>query len=266
MANAVKRFFNCLQYKYLIHFDKRIKYQRKHVLQIPIIIINYNQLESLKKLVSFLIERQFQNIIIVDNSSTYIPLKNYYKAIRNQVTIEMMDKNYGHMVFFQNQSLLEKYAKGYYVLTDPDIIPNANLPIDFMDTLINKLDRYQYKIVKVGFALDLETIPEEYPLKENVLMWEQKYWTDLVEKDTYRAHIDTTFALYKPYYPNKFYVKENEFFKAIRIAGNFTCKHMGWYINPKELSSEQIFYTQTSNSSASWKFDEAGNLDSTYEY
>lgn len=68
---------------------------------IPFIIINFNQLFYLQKLVNFAISRGFKKIIIIDNVSTYPPLLEYYKEIRSKVTIERMDKNYGHMVFFE---------------------------------------------------------------------------------------------------------------------------------------------------------------------
>lgn len=240
--------------------------QRKHPNSVPVIIINYNQLENLKKLVASLQDRKIENIVIIDNKSDYPPLLNYYEEIKGHVKVEFMSKNHGHLVFFNNKNLQERYGKGYYFLTDADILPNPNLPHDFVEIMIKKMDRYFNQILKVGFALDLETIPDTYPLKEKVYNWESQFWLNEVEKDVYLANVDTTFALYKPGYPLKFNVHPDLFYRAIRLGGNFTCKHVGWYLDPKNLTQEQIHYMKTSSTSNTWKFDENGNLISVNDY
>lgn len=262
----LKRLKHYIQYLYIIKFDAFIQQQRKNPLSIPIIIINYNQLDNLRILVSFLLERKIENIIIVDNNSTYPPLLDYYRTIRDLVKVEIMNKNHGHMVFFENKILQEKYARGYYFVTDADIIPNENLPLNFIELMIKKMDKYNFSIQKVGFALDIKTIPDHYPLKQKVLNWESQYWKKELETDIFMAPVDTTFALYKPKYPANFKVKPSKFYRAIRLAGNFTCKHMGWYLDHKNLSEEQIYYINTSSESASWKFDNEGKLDSLSDY
>jgi len=190
---------------------------------------------------------------------------DYYKSINGKVTVERMHENHGHMVFFKNRSLLEKYAKGYYVVTDADISLNPAMPKDFMNSLLKLMDRYHYHILKAGLALDLETIPDYYPLKEKVKNWEAKFWSDQLEEHVFKADIDTTFALYKPNYPLRFNIN-NQFYKAVRIAGKFTCKHMGWYLDPENLTAEQLYYMSTSSISNSWKFDEEGKLKSNEDY
>ena len=52
------------------------------------------------------------------------------------------------------------------------------------------------------------------------------------EYEMYAGWIDTTFCLYNKKY---FYAGVN-FLDAIRIAGNFTCKHLPWYKDPKVIS------------------------------
>ncbi|MCL1662661.1 hypothetical protein M2T78_00225 [Elizabethkingia ursingii] len=254
----MKKIIRSLYYQYLLLFNHTIKKQRKDTSEIPVIIINFNQLHYLKQLVDFLLIRNFKNIIIIDNKSDYPQLLDYYREINNEVTIELMDKNYGHKVFFESKELLSKYGKGYYILTDSDIIPNHHLPQNFVDILISVMEQNFEMVNKVGFALDLKSIPDTYPVKTKVLKWENQYWENELDKDIYLAHIDTTFALYKPGYPKRF--KDNDFYKAIRIAGNFTAIHGGWYINPKELSEENKHYLKTSNNSASWKINENGEL------
>lgn len=266
LKKKIKTFSKEILYNYLRIFNPLVKEQRKKPNSIPVIIINFNQLHNLKNLVSFFLSRKIENIVIIDNKSDYPPLLEYYKTIQSEVKVELMSENHGHTVFFENEHLQKKYGQGYYFVTDADILPNPNLPPDFIATMIKKMDKYNKRILKVGFALDIETIPDYYPLKEKVIKWESRFWENELEKNIFFAGVDTTFALYKPFYPSKFKVKPDEFFDAIRIAGPFTCKHMGWYLNPVDLTEEQIHYIKTSSSSNSWKFDEEGNLDSYVAY
>lgn len=266
MKRKITEFWNLLVYNHLNTFSKTVKKQRVSPDKIPFIIINYNQLEHLNNLIIFLQDRQIKNIVIIDNKSTFEPLLEYYKNISKGITVELMPKNHGHMVFFENQNLQEKYGKGYYFITDADILPNKNLPKHFVQQMLKIMDKHNKKITKVGFALDLNTIPDYYPLKEKVIQWEKKFWEVKLEENIFDAQIDTTFALYKPGFPKRYKVKSYDFYNAVRIAGNYTCKHMGWYLDPKNLSEEQQYYINTSSSSNSWKFDKHGQLDSDYNY
>lgn len=130
----------------------------------------------------------------------------------------------------------------------------------FVLDLIKTMEKYHFNICKVGFALRIDDLPQHYPLKEKVIKWEKQFWTKKVNKtdNIYYAEIDTTFALYKPFYKRTKF--QNFFNKGIRIGGNFTCMHGGWYIDPNNMTDEQINYFRTSNSSSSWIFDKKGNL------
>lgn len=255
---------NSFYYEFLKRTNRIIINQRKNPNTIPIIIVNFNQLEYLKKLLDFLEQRKFENIVIIDNKSTYPPLLDYYKTISSNVKIEYMDDNFGHLVFFKKRKLQEKYAKGYYILTDADIVPNNNLPTNFVDVMIGLLDKYFNITSKIGFALRIDDIPDYFPLKSKVINWERQFWANQLSENIYKADIDTTFALYKPKYPIKF---ENiEYIKAVRIAGLYTCKHGGWYKNPHNMTEEEIFYQKTANSSGSWNFDENNNTKGALNY
>jgi len=237
-------------------FNKTVRAQKRDTSLIPIIIINYNRLKYLEELVYFLISREHKNIIIIDNKSSYPPLLEYYKTIQNRVTIEYMDQNYGHMVFWINDNLYRKYSKGYYIITDSDIIPNSFLPLDYIRTMRKFLDKNK-DIVKVGFALRIDDIPDSYKQKQNVIEWEKQFWQKTIEKDIYKAKIDTTFAIYPPRY--KFY-NRNFFYQALRLGDVFTAKHGGWYIDNENLSEEDKFYFYRATTSSSWRLDENGNF------
>lgn len=237
-------------YRFFLLQNSFVRAQRKKPLSIPIIIINFNQVFYLKKQIDFYLERGFENIVIIDNNSSFPPLIEYYEEIRDLVKIEYMEKNFGHLVFFKNKNLQKKYGKGYFVITDADIVPNKNLPTNFMNILIQKLHQYFDTVNKVGFALEISNIPNYFPYKEKVLTWENKHWESEIEKDCYLTKIDTTFALYKPNYPSRF--SGINFYNGLRIAGNFTAIHGGWYKNPNQLTEEEKFYEEHASSSASW--------------
>lgn len=258
-SKLIEKTYNYLHYFLSIKLNKNLKKQRQNPKSIPVIIINYNQLYYLKILVNFLQERKFENIIIVDNNSDYPPLLEYYKSIKEFITIETMSSNLGHLVFFENKDLQKKYGNGYFVLTDPDIVPNSNLPEDFLGQMIAILDDYFSTTTKVGFALDLETIPDTFPLKQKVLKWEKKFWKNKLKDNLYRANIDTTFALYKPYYPKHY--KDLPFFQGVRVADQYTAIHGGWYIDPLQYSEENLHYINSVDKSSSWKLDNHGKHD-----
>ncbi len=236
---------------------------------IPVIIINFNQLFYLEQLIDFLILKKTKNIIIVDNCSTYLPLLDYYKKIsENQnITIEIQNENLGHLVFWRNRELYKKYSEGFFVITDADIVPNENLNNDYLKIMLNLLIK-NYEFTKVGFALNIENIPDYYSLKQKVLNWESQYWNSETEKNCYNADIDTTFALYWPKVDRIVKNTHPYFFKAIRMGADFTAKHGGWYLDNENLSDEQLFYLNTSNGSNSWKMDINGILkgDFTNDY
>ncbi|KQT15507.1 hypothetical protein ASG31_14695 [Chryseobacterium sp. Leaf404] len=241
-----------------------LSYQKKRPFQIPIIIINFNQLYFLRTQVEFYIKRGFSNIVIVDNHSTYPPLLEYYRSIEHQVKIEYMSQNYGHLVFFKREELYRKYGKGYYVITDADILPNEKLPENFMFNLITFLHKYQKKVLKVGFALRLDDIPETNNTKQKIINWEQKFWIDECEPDIFYADIDTTFALYSTA-PTEIKLKSAWFFRGLRFAGDYAARHGGWYIDNNNLTDEQNFYAENANSSSSWLANKEGEILGDYK-
>lgn len=248
---------NYIYRTYDLNFNLTVQKQLRNLKEIPVIIINFNQLFYLKQLVDFLIRRKFKNIIIIDNKSTYPPLLEYYKEIQSNVKLELMKDNYGHLVFFNNKNLQKKYGKGFYIVTDADIVPSENLPEDFLKKMLIHLRKHWCEISKVGFALRLDDIPEGNILKNKILQWEKKFWMASVE-DIYVAPIDTTFALYKPNYPNRY--DQVHFFSAHRFAKDFTASHGGWYINQMNLTEEQKFYVESASPSSSWLHSEK-NVD-----
>ena len=223
---------------------------------IPIIIISFNQLFYLKQLIDFLKEHKYKNIVIIDNNSSYKPLLDYFDTIASTVTLHRLKENCGHLVFWNNKELFKKYSKGYYVVTDPDIVPVNECPEDFVLHFKRILDR-NYQVTKVGFSLKIDDIPDSNPNKQKVIDWESQFWNNQNKEGDYYASIDTTFALYRP---KSDYKNLSYFLRAIRTNQPYTAIHGGWYFDIKNLTDEQNNYLKIANESSSWNIDINGKL------
>lgn len=215
--------------------------------QIPIYIIVFNSLTYLKKLLKFLESCGYENIHIIDNCSTYPPLLKYLSTTHHHV--HQMDRNYGYMVFYESGKFDDVIQNQYYVLTDPDIVPGEDCPENFMDVFWNLL-QCTPDVNKVGFALRIDDLPDGYKNKNLVLSWEANFWTRPLKNnmglEVYDAKIDTTFALYRP---KKYWINPDRK-SALRVAGEYSARHLPWYQCVE--TPEQEFYKNTSDSSASW--------------
>ncbi|APU69096.1 glycosyltransferase [Christiangramia flava] len=255
---------NWIKIKFRLHlnfyrrFNTLIKDQYKDFRRIPILIISFNQLHYLKGLIDFLDKHDYRNIIIIDNNSTYKPLREYLASIEHRITVYRLPENYGHNVVFKRKDLFDKYLKGYYVITDSDVVPIKECPPDFLKFFKDILDQNS-KVRKVGFGLKIDDIPDSNPQKHNILKRQSKFWDkDKKTAEGYYAEIDTTFALYRP---KSFNFLPVPYFSGIRTTFPYLAHHGGWYIDPKKLTSEQEYYLKTSNNSGSWKLNDDGSLE-----
>ena len=77
---------------------------------IPIVIIAWNSYTFVKSFVSFLKLLPTNDIIILDNNSTYPKLHKYYDAIErklgDRIKIIRLQKNYGNEVYLTRKDLL----------------------------------------------------------------------------------------------------------------------------------------------------------------
>ena len=73
------------------------------------------------------------------------------------------------------------------------------MPDDFIEKFILLLQKYP-KALKAGFSICIDDLPDHYKLKEKVIEWESVFWKEEIEPNIFKALIDTTFAVYKPYF------------------------------------------------------------------
>ncbi len=214
---------------------------------IPVYIISFNRLSDLKKLVHFLEQAGLGNIHIIDNASSFPPLLDYYKSL--PYPIHRMDKNYGHMVFYEADEFKDVRENQYYILTDPDILPIEECPHDFMKLFYDLLQKYP-KATKVGFALKTDDLPEQNRMNKLIIKWEQQFYKHRLnwpKPDVYLSSLDTTFALYRP---KKEWKKG--FYTAIRTGYPYEARHLPWYKDLNDLTEEDKFYNSFDCGSGHW--------------
>jgi hypothetical protein len=224
---------------------------RKDPKKIPIVIICWNTLTFIRNLINQL--KSYPNpIILLDNKSTYTPLLDYYKEIKaelkDKIEIRFLDTNYGSNVYLELKNTLPKV----FILSDPDIELNKNMPQNFAEILYTLSNKY--KVYKVGAALNINDKDQfvRCAQKGNPLYeYQLRYWKDRIpnkDYELYKAAVDTTFCLIN----SKYKIKNiNPVEPAIRIAGDFTVKHLPWYKNFLNDIPEDELYMYLNNNKSS---------------
>ena len=220
-------------------YRRREKFWREHdridFFRIPIFIISYNRLTYLKGLVAQLKRMGYSNINIIDNHSTYKPLLEYYES--TDCKVFHMTKNHGHMVFWECDEF-RPYRNELYVVTDPDILPVDDCPVDFMEKLYHCLKKYP-GIRKAGMSLKIDDIPKDAPLHDDVIRWESRFYRAKVPfTNCYVADVDTTLALYMPDCLNL----SKNFLFAVRLGEPYQLRHLPWYKTKIEITQEDREY------------------------
>lgn len=208
----------------------------------PLIINNFNRLEYLKQLLAWLEKAGMKRVFILDNASSYPPLLEFYRNCKYPAFI--LDENVGHTAFWDtNFALL--FKNQHYILSDPDVVPIEECPLNVIEYFYKLLDKYP-EITKVGFGLKIDDLPDHYSRKKEVVEWEKQFWKEEIEPGVYKADIDTTFALYRP---NTWYQQKG---KTLRTGYPFFMKHLPWYINDENLNQEENFFRKTASKKSSW--------------
>lgn len=179
------------------------------------------------------------NIMILDNKSTCEDTVRYLKTLPH--TVFWRDENLGPWISPHVNSDIYDILPSKFILTDPDLQFNPNLPSNFIEIMAELSDRHSCE--KIGFALDIsdfgDMFQSRYVDELTIYDWEKTFWERKVDDATYELYnsdIDTTFCLINKQHIN------NEY--HIRIAGNFTAKHLPWYRNNK-IHNDYENYTQS---------------------
>jgi hypothetical protein len=210
----------------------------------PILLNNFNRLSSTRSMYGFLKNRGFSNVIILDNHSTFPPLLSWYATLREEELIKF-PTNYGSTCLFDSGYLEKVMDQEYIVYSDSDLELNPNMPEDFLEIMKSKLLTYNER--KIGLALRIDDVPLNCYKNciTGTIDHERQFWRDELEKDLYRALVDTTFCLLRwPQYHD---------LGALRIAGNFTARHLPWYQDYATLNEEEKYFVENSNHQSNFR-------------
>lgn len=218
--------------------------------QYPVFIPVRDRLGPLRDLVAWLESVGQEEIWLIDNDSTYEPLVEYLAASPHHVL--RLGHNVGQRSPFLSGAVQRHAFERYFVISDPDVVPDPGCPPDALDHFRDVLDRYP-RIDKVGFGLRIDDLPDHYPLKQSVIDWEGEFWSpDIeVERGLFEAPIDTTFALYRPLSDRR---HRMDF--ALRTGLPYVARHVPWYQDPDHLSDDDAYYRDHADATISnWDRD-----------
>ena len=213
---------------------------------IPVIINNFNRLESLKLLIESLEKRGYTNIHILDNASSYPPLLDYYKSCRYEVV--RLGRNLGFKALWKDKAVRKRFCRDYYIYTDSDVVLSDDCPADVVGRIFNLL-RYKYKFaVKIGLYLRIDDLPDCFAGKEDVVAWEKRYHKPANGDGLYRSPTDTTFAIYRPHAG----LNRSRYAEAYRTVPPYSVRHLPWYQDSACLSEEEKYYAEHCSQSTHW--------------
>lgn len=216
-------------------------------------------------------------IVCLDNDSTWPPMREWMQETSfsmrhgDKTTFICLDKNIGNYCAWQSghgndKSLVEYFRDAnpgmqYYIVTDDDM-DLATVPADVLDVLRELLDSNP-DFIKVGLALRIDDLPASYPLADHVRRFEAAYWTKPLADHchaargipVYDAPIDTTFAMYRM---SDLATHDGEAWRgrrALRVAGDYTCRHRPWYVGPQDFDDEAWYALSNSTTFTQWSIN-----------
>lgn len=232
--------------------------------RIPIFVIACDRLEVLKKSICSYRDSfgdSFE-LVIHDSHTTYPPTLAYLRGLeqtgvkvyryrtpnrRSNFTLEVL---VGETV---KQWYQENDAE-YFVITDPDIA--------FDQCPRNILEIFQFflrqfpEIDAVGPMLRIDDIPDHYPLKMWVLKRYKPFWEERPRSVRFQgisyeykfAEIATTFALYRKEFAGRY----RKIKPGIRVYAPCWARHLDWYIDPRRMTRDQVYYLEHAGKNAHW--------------
>ena len=216
-------------------------------MNIPIIIVCYNNhryvnntLTQMKQINS----EYYHNITILNNSSHCPDTIEFLKSVDVKV---INNDNNGPWINHSTNAHIYNTLPDRFILTDPDLELNENMPSNFIEILAELSEKYQTQ--KIGMALSIADFEKMYDNVYfngiNIYQWEKQFWTNKIEDasyELYSAPIDTTFCLIN---------KNHDTNLSIRVAGNFTAKHLPWYKDNKIYNAYENYIANTKTTAIS---------------
>jgi len=205
---------------------------------VAIFIVVRDMLSPLQQLLAWLERAGHERIYLVDNASTYPPMVEFLAATEH--TVVSCGWNMGHRSPWLSGAVFEHADGEPYVVTDPDIVPDENCPLDAIAYFADVMATHS-EVHRVGFGLRIDDLPDHYAPKADVIAWESPFWKAEVAPGLFSAPIDTTFALAK--------VPRAQAMPSLRTGPPYVARHLPWYDNTTEPTDELLYYRQHSDRS-----------------
>ncbi len=222
---------------------------------VPIFINARDRVGCLRQLVDWLCAAGYRKIHILDNDSTYPPLRVYYEELRQKgISVWYLRRNLGYKALWQSGILNLLRVDTAYVYTDPDVVPDAQCPRDIVYQLAVLLSQYPY-LSKFGLTLHTEDLTfynrRHIEVCENGLRL-------LPVRDGYFMPTDTTFALYRN---RRIYTLQ----ESMRTRDSLRARHLPWYYDFAHLPEDERYYMEhadgTSSVTRHWREDSGPVLE-----
>ena len=222
---------------------------------IPIFIISFNRLTVLKETIKSYydyIKTPFE-IIIWDTGTTFLKTLDYLNELgRSGIRIykeEKLQYTLKHHLYNKLNPVIKDYflksknKSPFYIVTDPDIAFYKKTPGDVLDFYAFILNNFP-KILKVGPMMKTDDIPDHYPLKQRVIdtylkRQYNKEMTEIEFKNKIYKACSATLTPFGMYRRNTLFEKK---ILSFRCDSPYDAKHLDWYIDIKNMPTDQIFY------------------------
>jgi len=214
---------------------------------IPVIVNVFNRLTTTRKLCEQIAALDNAYPIIVDNASNWAPLIDWLNDCPFEVI--RLTENLGHHACWK-AGIVNRPNDGFYCVTDCDL-DLQGVPADLMEVLRVPLNWTRRNVIKSGVALQIDDLP---PWQTQVKEWESRFWRNRIGGDYYATPIDTTLAMYRAGTPVRIATKVAGV-RSVRVGGQYTARHVPWYLDPTNLDEENANYFATANESNSWRPD-----------
>ena len=207
---------------------------------VPVFITSFNNLDrGLRQLLTWLRRAGMTSITLLDNKSSWPPLLEFFNsAATDGIRLVHVGANLGHEVFWKLG--LHFQQPGPFIVTDPDVVPDDDCPLDIVRKMLEVSERYAP--AKVGPALRIDDLPAHYAERDHMRFCESDYWLrKYPEGDCWSAAIDTTFALYQAGWEHWPLAAQGGV-AHVRLDFPYVMRHLPWYENSTGLSSEARYY------------------------
>jgi len=201
---------------------------------IPIIISCYNNYKYLDNLIDQLVQllespdiRIFNNNSDEQNTLDYLSTTPY--PVINSTSVPGPDT----WIDYLYDSLPDVFA-----MVSPCVLFNPLMPNTFIDDLINIGNKYQSKKTGLALRIDDQAIMYQYSFEDygynatyQIYQSQLQYWSNPIPDCTYElflSPLDSTFFVYN----------KNNCGADIRVAGNYTCRFLCWYVNIPDVIAD----------------------------